>query len=322
MHGLNGKDTDGHKETAEIFRSFGYAPDHPADRVCADNCNDIRADAVRKLYAGLPLASNPCAIRDVIVRMGFRLAEPKEMSRDPVESRRVAEETLKLYVPLADRLGMGALRSRLEDACFRILQPTIFSELARTNGPIRAEEEVCLNTVGNDIRQLLEQNGINGIVQGRTKGIYSLFHKMSRRHCSFRDVIDNIGIRIIVPSVEQCYAVLELMHGHFPTISRTFDDYIAYPKKNGYQSLHTSVFPVPDVSHQPVEIQIRTQQMHREAELGLAAHWLYKCGDCLLQDRDSVAPILAGDGRLVRVDTWLGKGATEVKQLLTERSRL
>ncbi len=228
------------------------------------------------------LRSMSADIRTVVLRVGLRLdvveklAESAEDDGGDDDQEDVAQETLDLYVPLADRMGMGALRTRLEDACFRLLQPGVHVQMTRSIKPIREADRICLSLLEGGVAQLLDERGIPATVQGRAKGLYSIYRKMRRLDSSLEEVMDRVGLRVIVPSVEACYEVLGLLHTRFRPVPGTFDDYIGSPKANGYQSLHTCVYPVPDVSAKPVEFQIRTQAMHREAEYGVAAHWLYK----------------------------------------------
>jgi GTP pyrophosphokinase len=221
-------------------------------------------------------------IRTVILRLGLRLAALEELAEEDLENgqsdrwKDVARETLQLYVPLADRMGMGALSTRLEDLSFSILQPAVHAELSKRLERIREEDQICLALLKDGIRQLLTNRGLEATIEGRTKGLYSIYQKMRRLDSSLEEIMDRIGLRIIVPSVEECYAVLGMLHTRFRPIPGTFDDYIGLPKENGYQSLHTCVYPVPDASIKPVEFQIRTEAMHHQAEYGIAAHWLYK----------------------------------------------
>jgi GTP pyrophosphokinase len=216
-------------------------------------------------------------VRLVILHLGLRLAELEALASQRLgDGRTLAQESLDLYVPLADRMGMGRLRSALEDGCFRILEPSIYEELVQDLEPLHAEDETCLRLLTDGIQHLLERNGIKGTVHGRTKGLYSLYRKMCCQERPLNEIMDRIGLRIIVSTPEECYMVLGLLHTHFRPIPGTFDDYIGLPKENGYRALHTCVYPVPDVSYKPIEIQIRTEGMHREALFGIAAHWRYK----------------------------------------------
>jgi GTP pyrophosphokinase len=176
-------------------------------------------------------------------------------------------------------MGMQVLRRQLEDASFRILEPRLYQELAQRVEPIRADDEICLAVLQTGVKRLLDENGIVGTVEGRTKGLYSLYRKMRRLNCPLRSIMDRIGLRVIVSSIAACYRVLELLQTRFRPVPGTFDDYIAHPKANGYRSLHICFYPVPDLSYKPVEFQIRTAQMHREARFGAAAHWRYKINE-------------------------------------------
>jgi GTP pyrophosphokinase len=188
----------------------------------------------------------------------------------------LAQETLDLYVPIANRLSLGEIRRRLEDACFRILDPAGYENLRKQVAPIQADDDKCLRILLAGTQRLLNNNGIQGRIQGRTKSLHAIRRKMKRTGRTLDGIMDRVGLRIIVPSVPQCYAVLGLLHTHFKPIPGTFDDYIGLPKDNGYQSLHTCVYPVRGVSHKPIEFQVRTELMHAEAEHGAAAHWRYK----------------------------------------------
>lgn len=228
------------------------------------------------------LASISVDLRTVALQLGVHLAALEayadgEKDQGPDEDAEdAARQALELLVPLADRMGMGSLRTRLEDACFRLLQPALHAEMAKKVEPIRRQDQFCLLLLKDGVERLLAERGFSAAVEGRAKGLYSIYRKMRRLDISLDEVMDRIGLRIIVPSVGACYGVLDLLHTRFRPIPGAFDDYIGLPKANGYRSLHTCVYPVPDVSVKPVEFQIRTEEMHREAEYGVAAHWLYK----------------------------------------------
>lgn len=268
-------------EVHEIRSGFGDVLAILVEKAFSESILRTDTEAHREQDLRRFLRSISGDLRAVILRLGLRLAALEKLAEKLAdqgdgEYRDIAQETLELYVPLADRMGMGALRTRLEDVCFRILQPGIYDELARSIEPIRAEDRICLELLKEGTRHLLEQHGIDCAIHGRTKGLYSLYCKMRRLKSSPQDILDRVGLRIIVPSVRECYTVLGLLHTHFRPVPGTFDDYIGLPKENGYQSLHTCIYPVPDISRKPVEFQIRTEAMHREAEYGIAAHWLYK----------------------------------------------
>jgi len=226
------------------------------------------------------LASLTGNTRKVVLRLAFRLIE-LDHALEPAEGglRDLARETLDLYVPLADRLGLAGLRKQLEETSFRILYPDTYRDLKQKVAPIQTEDDRCLHILMDAVKRLLEKNGIAGKVQGRTKSLYAIYSKMTRSGASLHEIMDRIGLRVIVSSVPECYTVLGLLHSHFRPIPGTFDDYIGLPKDNGYQSLHTCVYPVRDISHKPIEFQIRTELMHMEAEYGVAAHWRYKSAE-------------------------------------------
>jgi (p)ppGpp synthase/HD superfamily hydrolase len=217
--------------------------------------------------------------RKALLFITYRLlALQKAIGTTSSRSRKMAQDTLDLLVPIADRLGLGDLRRRLEDTCFRLLDPAGYERLKENVAPIQAEDDRCLGILLAGVRRLLDNNGIQGRVQGRTKSLHGIRRKMARTGNPLQAIMDRIGLRVIVASVPECYTILGLLHAHFKPIPGTFDDYIGLPKDNGYQSLHTCVYPVREVSHKPIEFQVRTELMHMEAEHGTAAHWRYKNG--------------------------------------------
>lgn len=191
-------------------------------------------------------------------------------------AQKMAQETLDLFVPIANQLSLGDLRRRLEDACFYTLDPEGYSALKKEVTPIQADDDRCLRILLAGVQRLLENNGIQSRLQGRTKSLHGIRRKITLTGKTLEEIMDRIGLRVILKSVPECYTVLGLLHAHFKPIPGTFDDYIGLPKDNGYQSLHTCVYPVREISHKPIEIQIRTELMHMEAEHGAAAHWRYK----------------------------------------------
>ncbi|RLC18354.1 MAG: hypothetical protein DRI24_03330 [Deltaproteobacteria bacterium] len=215
--------------------------------------------------------------RKAILYITFRLLA-LECAIDECETtaRQMAQETLDLLVPIANRLSLGDLRRRLEDACFQVLDPHDYEKLREKVFPIQSEDDKCLEILLSGVKRLLANNKIQGRVQGRTKSLHGIRCKMTRTGKTLEEIMDRIGLRVIVTSVPECYTVLGLLHAHFKPIPGTFDDYIGLPKDNGYQSLHTCVYPVREISHKPIEFQVRTELMHLEAEHGTAAHWRYK----------------------------------------------
>ncbi len=185
----------------------------------------------------------------------------------------LAQETLQVFAPLANRLGIWQIKWELEDLSFRFLEPVTYHEVAKLLDEKRVERESYLERLKTLIFEDLKLQGIKALVEGRPKHIYSIVKKMRGKSLKFDRIFDIRALRIVVPAVNDCYAALSWVHHHFEPIEQEFDDYIAKPKPNGYQSLHTVV---RDEAGRPIEIQIRTQAMHDHAEFGVAAHWAYK----------------------------------------------
>ena len=220
-------------------------------------------------------------LRVVLLRLASRLqtlrwyAANKDAQVDAGVRERLARETMELYAPLANRLGIWQLKWELEDLAFRFIEPDTYKRVARMLDEKRIEREGFIAQAQQSLRDLLTQAGVRGEVSGRPKHIYSIWSKMQAKALAFDELFDVRALRVIVDEVAQCYQVLSLVHERFVPIGAEYDDYIARPKPNGYQSLHTVV---RDDSGRPLEIQIRTRQMHERAELGVAAHWRYKEG--------------------------------------------
>lgn len=272
---------------AEIQKRFGTAVAHLLDDLVSpiplrQETREYRREDIRALLTSM--AGDP---RKALLLITFRLLA-LEKEENPVQSeiRHVAQETMDFYLPIAKRLSLGELCRRLEDACFYIFDPSGYEKLQREIAPIQIEDSKCLDLLLVGVQRLLDYNDIQGRIQGRTKSLYSIRRKTLRKKTTLHDIMDRIGLRVIVASVPECYAVLGILHSHFKPIPGTFDDYIGLPKNNGYQSLHTCVYPVRDVSHKPIEFQIRTEMMHAEAEYGTAAHWRYKTQN-QVQEKDN-----------------------------------
>ncbi len=214
-------------------------------------------------------------IRVLLVKMADRLQELRECAPSPDDNaRRVAEESLMIYGPLAERLGISWLRTEIEDTCFRVLWPDEFEDLRRRAEERLAERQEFINGVIARISGLLSENGMTGFeVFGRQKNLYGIRKKMLVQNIPLEKVYDFVAFRVIVERVPDCWQVLGLVHNIWTPIPSRFKDFINVPKPNGYRSLHTSVFGPLD---EPMEIQIRTRQMHHDAESGIAAHWSYK----------------------------------------------
>jgi GTP pyrophosphokinase len=214
-------------------------------------------------------------VRIVLLKLADRLHNMQTLScfehKDQV---RIARETLEVYAPLANRMGISWLKSQLEDLCFKYLYPDEYKELKRKIRMFKTDaNDQYIESVVEHIQSKLKSNGIEGEVSGRSKHLYSVYRKIQRQKIDIDQIYDLIAFRIIVPSVRDCYACLGIIHAAWKPISGRFKDYIAMPKANMYQSLHTSVI---GPYGKRMEIQIRTEEMHRIAEEGIAAHWKYK----------------------------------------------
>ena len=243
-------------------------------RIPFQSREEHQAQSLRKMF--LAMAED---LRVVIIKLADRLHNMRTLDHLPPErQRKIATETLEIYAPLAHRLGMWAMKWELEDLAFRCLEPEAYRYLVKALAKKRQEREGELNEVIRIIKERLDTVGIKAEVQGRPKNLYSIHQKMRRQGKELSEIYDLSAIRLIVETVRDCYASLGLVHTLWKPVPGRFKDYIAMPKSNMYQSLHTTVIgPGGD----PLEIQIRTWEMHRIAEKGIAAHWLYKEG----QDR-------------------------------------
>ena len=216
-------------------------------------------------------------VRAVVIKLSERIAVLRE-SKNMDEEVKVllAKESANIYAPLANRLGIGQLKWELEDLSFRYLQPDTYKQIARLLDEKRIDRENYINNFVAELSQALKRAGIEASVYGRPKHIYSIWRKMQKKHLAFSQLYDVRAVRVIVKHVRDCYAALGIVHTRYHLIQREFDDYIANPKPNGYQSIHTVVL---GPEGKAVEIQIRSESMHKNAELGVAAHWKYKEGD-------------------------------------------
>jgi len=217
-------------------------------------------------------------LRVVMLRLASRLQTLRyaAASKKPVPEG-VARESLQVFAPLANRLGIWQVKWEIEDLSFRFLEPETYKLIARLLDEKRIERESYVEQLRSRLEGELHAEGIGATVQGRPKNIYSIVKKMRGKSLDFAQVFDILALRVVVPDVKDCYAALAWVHSHFQPIDEEFDDYIARPKPNGYQSLHTVVRALVDgQGGKPIEIQIRTEEMHDHAEHGVAAHWAYK----------------------------------------------
>ena len=243
----------------------------PADWRPGGQLKPQQAEGLRKLL--LALASD---VRLVLLRLALQLVRLRHLKdAPPEEQRRAALETREIYAPLANRLGIWQLKWELEDLAFRYSEPDEYKRIAGWLKSKRAERERWIEDVRSQLGAELERAGIAGQVTGRPKHIYSIWRKMQRKGLAFEQVMDVLAVRIQVETVAECYAALGIVHSLWTYIPGEFDDYIATPKENHYRSLHTAVI---GPGRLPLEVQIRTREMHDHAELGVAAHWQYKEG--------------------------------------------
>ncbi|MEQ3762899.1 MAG: GTP diphosphokinase [Alcanivorax sp.] len=222
-------------------------------------------------------------VRVALIKLAERTSAIRAVKDAPEDKRRkVADEVFNIYAPLAHRLGIGHLKWELEDLSFRYLKPDAYKKIASLLDEKRLARQGYVETVVQTMRDEIGSAGIRCDVYGRAKHIYSIWRKMSRKNLDFTQIYDIRAVRILVPEIRDCYATLGIVHSLWRHIPNEFDDYIANPKENGYRSLHTAVVgPEGKV----LEVQIRTHQMHEDAELGVCAHWLYKGTDLNAKDQ-------------------------------------
>lgn len=250
-------------------------------KVKFENRAEAQAENFQKMI--LAMADD---IRVILVKLSDRLHNMRTIDAMPVaKKKRIAKETLDIYCPIAHRLGMNNIRNELENICFAVLYPVRYRVLDAAVKKRRGNRKEIIQGIEDAIQQRLKEDGLNGRISGREKHLYSLYHKMKGKLLPFSEVFDVYAFRIVVDKVESCYQALGIMHNLYKPVPGKFKDYIAIPKTNGYQSLHSVLFGPYGV---PLEVQIRTKEMDRVAEVGIAAHWLYKKGENenkLAQDR-------------------------------------
>jgi GTP pyrophosphokinase len=215
-------------------------------------------------------------VRAVLIKLAYRVQRLKVLPKESYELRRfIAQETLDIYAPIANRMGIHQLKWELEDMAFRYLKPQSYRRIAKSLTDNRVQRENCINSFITLLQGKLAEQEISADISGRPKHIYSIWKKMRRKQLDIDELYDLLAVRVIVDNLTACYATLGIVHSLWQTVPKEFDDYIANPKENGYQSLHTVII---DADGNRIEVQIRTQQMHDFAELGVAAHWSYKEG--------------------------------------------
>jgi GTP pyrophosphokinase len=245
--------------------------DSEADSLTLGRKQDLVSETLRKTF--LAMGED---VRVVLIKLADRLHNMRTLGFMPEHKRkRIAKETLDIFAPLANRLGIWQIKWELEDLGFRYLSPEKYKEIAEQIQERRPDREVQIEAIKENLLELLESHNIKAEISGRPKHIYSIYKKMTQKGKPFDLVRDVRAVRLIVPDVPSCYAALGVIHTHWRPIPGEFDDYIAAPKDNFYQSLHTAVIYE---DKRPLEVQIRTAEMHQNAEYGIAAHWRYKEG--------------------------------------------
>jgi guanosine-3',5'-bis(diphosphate) 3'-pyrophosphohydrolase len=239
------------------------------DRIEFETKEDAQAENFRKML--LAMARD---VRVILIKLADRLHNMRTlgaMSREKIE--RIARETMEIYAPIANRLGLNSIYQELEDLSFKHLHPNRYSVLSKALKVARGNRREVVGKILEAIRQRLKEQHINAQVQGREKHLYGIYQKMQAKALAFSQVLDIYGFRVQVDDVPSCYLALGVLHALYKPIPGKFKDYIAIPKANGYQSLHTTLFGPFGT---PIEVQIRTVEMHKIAEAGVASHWLYK----------------------------------------------
>jgi len=254
----------------EGIRQLGVIDELDPQRLRADDDGD-QPERVRKML--LAMAADA---RLVVIKLASRVRELRRAKLLPdAERRRLAHHTLEIYAPLANRLGIWQLKWELEDLALRYLEPETYHRIAAWLAERRDDREAYIRRVVQELDRALRAQGITASIYGRPKHIYSIWHKLQDKDIGFDSLFDVRAVRVLVNSIPQCYAALGVVHSRWHPVPGQFDDYIAAPKENLYQSLHTAVL---GPEGKPLEVQIRTRRMHEHAELGVAAHWRYKEG--------------------------------------------
>ena len=241
------------------------------DQIQFKNREEAQAESFRKMLLAMVRD-----IRVIMVKLADRMHNMRTLGvMPPVKRRRIARETLEIYAPIAERLGLYTVKLELEDLGFRSLYPVRYKVLERELKRARGNQKEFIGKIAETFKGALKKAGLGGTVEGREKHLYSIYRKMKKKGISLNEMVDVYGFRIIVDDADTCYRALGLVHGVYKPMPGRFKDYIAIPRVNGYQSLHTTLFGPNGI---PIEVQIRSEPMHRVAESGIAAHWKYKSG--------------------------------------------
>lgn len=270
------EDTDSaHEEVAQLFGQEvadlveGVSK---LDKAQFHSRQEATAESFRKLMLAMTRD-----IRVILVKLADRLHNMRTLDgQAPRKRAKIARETLEIYAPIARRLGINTMRTELEELGFANLYPKRYEVLRRSSRAVTGDRRTLLREIEETLSRALAAEGLSAAVKGRRKNLYSIYRKMREKHRRFLDVFDLYGVRVIVDTVDQCYRVLGIVHHQYRPISEQFNDFIANPKVNGYQSLHTTVMARGGIKF---EVQIRTREMDQIAESGIAAHWQYKLGE-------------------------------------------
>jgi RelA/SpoT family (p)ppGpp synthetase len=262
----------------EINRRFGQEVAELVDGVSKldqiqfKSREEAQAESFRKMLLAMVRD-----IRVIMVKLADRTHNMRTLAAMPLAKRRtVARETLDIYAPIAHRLGMHAIKTELEDLGFRSLYPRRYRVIETAVRRAKGNQKQVVGRISDSLRTALDKSGIKARIEGREKDPYSIYQKMRRKKVALGEIVDVYGFRIVVDTVDTCYRTLGNVHGAYKPMPGRFKDYIAIPRANGYQSLHTTLF---GPNGMPIEVQIRTEDMHKVAESGIAAHWQYKAGD-------------------------------------------
>jgi len=274
---------DTHVSKAEIGDRFGKSVAELVDGVSKldkiefQSHADAQAENFRKML--LAMARD---VRVILIKLADRLHNMRTLEAMRLEKkRRIARETMEIYAPIANRLGLNNIYHELQELSFRYLYPRRYRVLTNATRAARGNRREMVSKILETMKQRLKTSGLDAEVTGREKQLYSIYKKMVEKHLSFSEILDIYGFRVIVKDVASCYIALGALHSLYNPIPGKFKDYIAIPKANGYQSLHSTLWGPYGT---PIEIQIRTPEMHRIAEAGVASHWLYKSSDADLND--------------------------------------
>lgn len=247
------------------------------DKIESQTPTDAQAENFRKML--LAMARD---VRVILIKLADRLHNMRTLGvMRPVKQRRIARETLEIYAPIAHRLGLNNIYQELQELGFCYCYPTRYKVLVKATKAARGNRREVVGKIRNAIKLRLKESGLNAEVNGREKHLYSIYKKMAEKHLTFSEVLDIYGFRVVVKDIPSCYLALGALHSLYKPIPGKFKDYIAIPKANGYQSLHNTLLGPYGL---PIEIQIRTSEMHRIAEDGVASHWLYKSPNADLDD--------------------------------------